>query len=63
MADRFINIAHPDGRNFAVRPKDFERNRDGQYDGFTAGSYEDGSPYEPPAAKPDKPAESKKASE
>lgn len=61
MADRFIIISHPDKGSVGVRPKDFERNRDGRYDGYTAGSYEDGTPYEPPAAKADKPAATKQA--
>ena len=60
-----INIVHRDGREYAVLPKDFERNKDGQYDGFKAGAFESGEEYEPPApkdapAKSDKPAAASK---
>jgi hypothetical protein len=48
MADRFVNITHPDGRTVAVLPKDFEKGADGDYKGFRITGYEDGTPYDGP---------------
>lgn len=59
-----INIHNPKtGEAYAVLPADFRRNKDGQYDGFVAGDYEDGTPYEAPAKAAEKGAETKKGTE
>lgn len=57
-----INIENAKtGERYAVLPKDFQRNKDGRYDGFVAGTYEDGSEYEPPAKAAEKASDPKKA--
>lgn len=43
-----IRIVHPDGREYAVLPADFERGIDGDYQGFRAVAYESGEPYQGP---------------
>jgi hypothetical protein len=48
MVQERIVIVHPDGRNAAVLPKDFEAGIDGDYKGFKATAYESGEPYEGP---------------
>lgn len=46
MADRMINIRHPEtGENYATRPETFHAEYEPR--GFVAGAYEDGAPYEP----------------
>jgi hypothetical protein len=47
MAQSVI-IAHPDGRQYGVEPKAFEKGIDGDYKGFHIVSNEDGTPYEGP---------------
>jgi hypothetical protein len=48
MADRFVNITHPDGRRSPCCRRTSRRASDGDYKGFHIVSNEDGTPYEGP---------------
>jgi len=50
MADRYLIIAHPDGRSYGVLPADFHAIYETA--GFVVVSYEGGDEYTPPAASP-----------
>ena len=47
MADRYLIIAHPDGRSYGVLPADFHAIYEAE--GFVVVSYEGGDEYTPPA--------------
>jgi hypothetical protein len=47
-----VLIEHPDGRQYAMLPADFEAAKDTTKAGFKAVSYEDGSKYMPPKPEP-----------
>ena len=63
----FVKIAHRDGRELAVLPRDFEKGAESDYHGFRIIGWENGDKYDGPKtataiAKADEhPADAKKA--
>ena len=45
---RFVMIAHPDGREYAVTVADFKSGADEQFRGFKITTYEGGDEYDGP---------------